>query len=71
MKQLYDKATRELFREFVSVNNIHKNQIIHKDDIKKWFQSNYPITKMGTVNACIVLRNWDIITFTIWFVYLF
>lgn len=54
MAQLYNKSTRELFREYVSVNNIGKNQIIRKDDIKNWFQRNYPKTKMNTVYCHIV-----------------
>lgn len=54
MKQLYNKTTRELFKEFVTANNISKNQIILKDDIKKWFQQYYPKTKKNTVYCHIV-----------------
>ena len=54
MKQLYSKTTRELFKEFVSVNNISTNQIIQKNEIKNWFQRNYPKTKMNTVYCHIV-----------------
>ena len=51
---IYEKSVRLLLKDFVTKQNIAKGQIVSKDQVISWFQSNYPKIKRGTITAHLI-----------------
>lgn len=48
---IYNKPVRLLLKDMVKALNIREGQIITRDEVLSWFESNYPKIKKGTISA--------------------
>src|SRR5215213_208133 len=57
---IYDKPVRELFREFVTDQNITKGSVFDRRDAISWFNDKYSRIKKGTITAHLLLMSTNI-----------
>ena len=70
MKRIYDKTVKELISQFINEfilpdntfgselrDNIQNGGYFYKEELVNWFKSNYPLIKIGTINAHLLLLS--------------
>jgi endonuclease NucS-like protein len=54
---LYDRAVRELFKDFVSEAGLAKETLFSRKDVVSWFSERYPKVKKGTISAHLLMLS--------------
>ena|SRR5258708_6400307 len=54
---IYDRAVRDLFREFVSAHGLVKGRPFARNEAISWFNQKYPKIKKGTITAHLLMLS--------------